>query len=243
MTAAAELRYLPVARIAALHLWDDRAWDALARRHVRLAREAGALSDLPLALSSLACLRLLAGDPGTAESLAEDARLAAETTGVALPPYAALQLAALSGRLETARTLIGGAEREATLRGEGLGVAAANWLGPHDLRDRGVDAAPVRRRDLDRRPHRAAAARPAWRSPCGRRGAFWSAVIRRFSAVAMSSVAAIALSGLFLCWPSTSTAPGGCSPPCTVGWHLRKVFAKIGLTSRTLLLLALPSAA
>lgn len=32
------------------------------------------------------------------------------------------------------------------------------------------------------------------------RGAFWSPAIRRFSAVAMSSVAAIALSGLFLYW-------------------------------------------
>ena len=32
------------------------------------------------------------------------------------------------------------------------------------------------------------------------RGAFWSAAIRRFSAVAMSCVAAIALSGLFLYW-------------------------------------------
>ena len=36
--------------------------------------------------------------------------------------------------------------------------------------------------------------------PAAERGAFWSAVIRRFSAVAMSSVAAIALSGLFLYW-------------------------------------------
>ncbi|ADP79921.1 CopD family protein [Pseudofrankia inefficax] len=34
----------------------------------------------------------------------------------------------------------------------------------------------------------------------GERGAFWSAAIRRFSAVAMSCVAAIALSGLFLYW-------------------------------------------
>ena len=33
-----------------------------------------------------------------------------------------------------------------------------------------------------------------------KRGAFWAVLIRRFSAVAMSSVAAIALSGLFLYW-------------------------------------------
>jgi copper transport protein len=33
-----------------------------------------------------------------------------------------------------------------------------------------------------------------------KRGAFWAVAIRRFSAVAMSSVAAIALSGLFLYW-------------------------------------------
>ena len=39
MSAAEELRWLWLACIAALHLWDDERWDVLSRRHVELARE------------------------------------------------------------------------------------------------------------------------------------------------------------------------------------------------------------
>jgi DNA-binding CsgD family transcriptional regulator len=122
-----DLRHLRVACAAAVGLWDDEAWDTLASQHVRLARETGALGDLPLALSSLACLRLVAGDLAAGQALTEEARVIAETTGAAFPPYGVLGLAALRGRPEAALTLIEGAEQDATLRGEGLGVVAAKW--------------------------------------------------------------------------------------------------------------------
>ena len=51
MSADEELRRLWLACVAALHLWDDERWDVLSYRYVELAREAGALSELPLALS------------------------------------------------------------------------------------------------------------------------------------------------------------------------------------------------
>ena len=52
MSADEELRWLWLTTLAALHLWDDERWDVLSARYVELARQAGALSELPLALST-----------------------------------------------------------------------------------------------------------------------------------------------------------------------------------------------
>ncbi|HEX2372365.1 MAG TPA: LuxR family transcriptional regulator, partial [Actinomycetota bacterium] len=52
MSAEEELRWLWLASVAAMRVWDDDGWDALSARHVRLARRVGALSELPLALNS-----------------------------------------------------------------------------------------------------------------------------------------------------------------------------------------------
>jgi hypothetical protein len=56
------LRSLWGACQAATYLWDDETYYVLASRAVRLAREAGALSVLPVALSTLNGLLLLAGE-------------------------------------------------------------------------------------------------------------------------------------------------------------------------------------
>ena len=64
MSADEELRLLWLACVAALHLWDDERWDLLSVRYVELARRAGALSELPLALSMRAYMLLFAGDLG-----------------------------------------------------------------------------------------------------------------------------------------------------------------------------------
>jgi DNA-binding CsgD family transcriptional regulator len=127
MPAEQELRWLPLASAGALRLWDDQAWEALALRHVRLAREAGALSDLPLALTSLACLRLQAGDLATAESLAAEAQLTASATDGWLFPYGTVSLAAVRGRQAAALALLDSAGQDALLHGEGLGIAAVKW--------------------------------------------------------------------------------------------------------------------
>jgi DNA-binding CsgD family transcriptional regulator len=127
MTARQELRWLPLACYAALHLWDDQAWFTLSSRYVQLARELGALGHLPLALSSLACLHRLTGEPAAAQPLTEEARAIADATGGRLSRYDALSLAALEGRHDAALELIDGARQDAALRGEGLGVAATKW--------------------------------------------------------------------------------------------------------------------
>ncbi len=127
MTGAEELRWLPLARAVALYLWDDAAWDNLSGRCATLARDAGALGELPVALDSLACLHLLRGELSTAESLTAQARAVAEATGSRPTVTGALGVAAIRGDRDLALTLIDGATRDAALRDEGLAVAAARW--------------------------------------------------------------------------------------------------------------------
>ena len=55
MPAEEELHWLWLACVAAaIRDWDDERWDVLSARHVQLARDTGALSELPLALTSRA---------------------------------------------------------------------------------------------------------------------------------------------------------------------------------------------
>jgi DNA-binding CsgD family transcriptional regulator len=127
MSAEEELRWLWLACIAALHLWDDGKWDALSRRHVELARQIGALGELPLALSSRVYMLLFAGELDAAVSLTDEVRAATEATGSNLAPYGALGLAALRGLETEASALIRATEPEVALRGEGIGVTLTNW--------------------------------------------------------------------------------------------------------------------
>jgi DNA-binding CsgD family transcriptional regulator len=127
MSAEEELRWLWLACIAALHLWDDGKWDALSRRHVELARQVGALGELPLALSSRVYMLLFAGELAAAASLTDEVQAATEATGSNLAPYGALGLAALSGLETEASALIQATGQEVAMRGEGIGVTLANW--------------------------------------------------------------------------------------------------------------------
>jgi DNA-binding CsgD family transcriptional regulator len=94
---------------------------------VTIAREAGALSELPLALNSCVYPRLFAGELAEAASLVEEARTVSEATGSNLAPYGALGLAALRGREREARTLIDATMSDSAPRGEGIGVTMTHW--------------------------------------------------------------------------------------------------------------------
>jgi DNA-binding CsgD family transcriptional regulator len=125
MSVDEELRRLWLACVAAVHLWDDERWDVLSYRYVELARGAGALSELPLALSMRAYMLLFAGDLGAAASLIDEIQAVTEATGSSRAPYAALALAALRGRQAEASALIEATIRDVARRGEGLGLAVA----------------------------------------------------------------------------------------------------------------------
>jgi DNA-binding CsgD family transcriptional regulator len=125
--AEEELRWLWLACIAALHVWDDGRWDVLSKRHVELARQVGALGELPLALSSRVYLLLFAGELAAATSLADEVRAATEATGSNLAPYGALGVAVLRGQETEASALIRATGQDVALRGEGVGVTLTEW--------------------------------------------------------------------------------------------------------------------
>ena len=136
-----ELRWLWLAGVAANHLWDYDRWDRFSSRHVQLTREAGALSELPLALSQRAYVLFFAGELAAAASLVEEVQVTTEATGSNLAPYGALGLAAFRGREAAAAALASATKKEVAVRGEGIGIGITDWatavlgngLGRHDL--------------------------------------------------------------------------------------------------------------
>ena len=124
MSAAEELRWLGPACMAAMQLWDDGQWDVLSRRHVKLARDAGALSELPLALTARAYLELFAGELTAAAALTEEVL---QPTPDSFVPYGALGLAAWSGRKDEVAVLAEATIEDVTLRGEGIGITVTEW--------------------------------------------------------------------------------------------------------------------
>ena len=122
-----ELRGMLVAWASALHIWDDDGFDRLSARWASLCREAGALSDLLVALTARALALLFKGDLASVESLVEEGQAATEATGLYFGPYGAMGLAALRGDEGRALALIDASNRDALPRGEGGLVSAAEW--------------------------------------------------------------------------------------------------------------------
>jgi DNA-binding CsgD family transcriptional regulator len=122
------LRWLALAsRIAGDGPWDHETCKALASRHVELAREVGALSLLPIALTARVHVHLFAGELDAAASLSDEVRSVAETTGSELAPYAALGVSAWRGREAETRALMEATIEEVVPRGEGLGLTGTHW--------------------------------------------------------------------------------------------------------------------
>jgi len=76
-----EIRWLWLACHTAYELWDDETWRLFSERLVDLAREAGALAALPIALDALSSWALFAGDLARAAALVEEGQAITEVTG------------------------------------------------------------------------------------------------------------------------------------------------------------------
>jgi DNA-binding CsgD family transcriptional regulator len=121
------LRWLWLACRAALMVWDYDSWDVLSSRQVTLARDAGALSALPIAFNTRAGLALLAGEFTEAASMAAQAESVIEATGSSISPYGDLALAAFRGQQTHAAHLIQAATGDAERRGEGRALSYIGW--------------------------------------------------------------------------------------------------------------------
>ncbi|WP_344215063.1 helix-turn-helix transcriptional regulator, partial [Kribbella sancticallisti] len=121
------VRFLWLATVVASDLWDHEAWRRLAGRHVRFARDSGALSALPLALNTQVFVNLFAGDLTAASVLVDEIRIVTDVAGTDLTPYGAIGLAAFRGHEDQAGPLISAAMENVASRGEGIGVSLTHW--------------------------------------------------------------------------------------------------------------------
>jgi ATP/maltotriose-dependent transcriptional regulator MalT len=121
------LRWLFQGCVVALELWDDEAAYVLSRRGVEAARESGALSQLAIALSAEAPLRVFAGELSAADGTVAETRTIEEAAGIVAAPYGALILSAWRGREDEADDLIERTKQGAQSRGEGVGVAISDY--------------------------------------------------------------------------------------------------------------------
>ena len=131
VTREEEIRWLEFACHTAVDLWDDEAWEAVSTRHVQLTRDAGALSELPIALTSRIAVHLNAGELGAAMSLVEEVQTVTEATGSQIVPYGAVGLAAWQGREAQATELFEASMKEGLRQGDGVGLTAVAWARAH----------------------------------------------------------------------------------------------------------------
>jgi DNA-binding CsgD family transcriptional regulator len=107
------------ARVAA-DLFDDETWHLLATRHLQIARDAGALGVLQIALIHVSQLRVFEGKLDAAAVLTEETDSIIDATGSRRINVPKLMLAACRGDEGRASALIDEVERDAIARGQGL---------------------------------------------------------------------------------------------------------------------------
>jgi DNA-binding CsgD family transcriptional regulator len=121
--SAANNRWLWLACRVAADLWEPEIWDELTARGVRLARETGALSVLPMAASHRAGVHLHAGEFAAASALLEEAYAVAHATGTAPLVHARQMFAAYRGNEADALELIDAGRRQASASGRGMALS------------------------------------------------------------------------------------------------------------------------
>ena len=110
----------PIAQeCAAGELWDDDLWHDVGTTAVRLAREAGALAMLPMALATRAGMHVFAGEFDAASALIEEANTIAAATGNAPVRYHAISLNVWRGVEAESVPLLEATKKLAASRGEG----------------------------------------------------------------------------------------------------------------------------
>src|SRR3954451_17790433 len=121
------VRWLWFACHMAITLWDDESWEVLSNRHLELAREAGALTVVLLAMNNRLGLHEHAGELQAAASMLEEADSIAEATGSQFPPYGALTIAAWRGHEAVLNELIEDSIDDTVGRAEAAAMTIIQW--------------------------------------------------------------------------------------------------------------------
>jgi DNA-binding CsgD family transcriptional regulator len=106
-------------------LWGHDGW-RLTVRQVQIARDAGALDQLPILLNRMAMDAVWRGDFAAAASLIAEAGAVCEATGSRTAPYAAMLMASLRGSEAEAAPLIQATIEQAAARRQGVAVTYAH---------------------------------------------------------------------------------------------------------------------
>ena len=121
------IRWGWLGQAAASALWDDVRWRAILTRQAQLARDAGALDQLPMNLSFLATDAAWRCDFAAATALIAEIAAVCAATGARSVPFATMLMASLRGDQAEATPLIEATIAEAAARGQGIAATYAHW--------------------------------------------------------------------------------------------------------------------
>jgi DNA-binding CsgD family transcriptional regulator len=127
ITLDESIRWGWFAQAAASALWDDDVWHAMLVRQAELARDVGALDQLPIMLGALGTAVVWSGDFAAATSLIAESDAVCAATGSRAAPFTAMMLASLRGSHAEAVPLIETIIAEAAAGGQGIAVTYAHW--------------------------------------------------------------------------------------------------------------------
>jgi DNA-binding CsgD family transcriptional regulator len=156
------LRWGPLATAAGNALWDDDGVCAVCARQIQIARDAGALGQVPPILLALGTAAARGGDFAAAASHMAEGSAITEATGTRLPPYTEMLVLALRGREAEAVCLIERTIEQVDDVGQGIAATTAHW------------AAAILYNGLGRYEHARAAAEAAISAPLDMFAAMWS---------------------------------------------------------------------
>jgi DNA-binding CsgD family transcriptional regulator len=155
------LRWSPFATAAGNGLWDDDGVRAVCARQIQIARNAGALGQLPPHLLALGNAAARGGDFAATASHLVEANAITEATGARLPPYTELLVLAMRGREAEAVSLIERTIEQVADDRQGI-ASTAHW------------AAAILYNGLGRYEDARAAAQEACSTPLDMFAAMWS---------------------------------------------------------------------
>lgn len=128
ISAVEELQLGWFAQVAACSLWDQETWRDMLTRQVRIARDVGALNQLPVLLATLATATAWEGDLETSAALITEGDTICEAIGApAAAAFAPILFACIRGDERTAAPLIHTALDDPEGTGKSGFVTYANW--------------------------------------------------------------------------------------------------------------------
>ena len=122
-----ELPWLWLAGRAAAFIWEYDAWESLSARQIQVLRDEGALTGLPLALSTRVGVHLFAGELAKAASLLEESQAVVDVTESQAVPNGGLAVAVFRANGDEAWRLLETSVKDIVARGEGMALSMARW--------------------------------------------------------------------------------------------------------------------